>query len=45
MDGQKNTHLNFLCVAGELSLEHTPLSVLLMNCLHIQRVEDELSPE
>ena len=33
MDGQKNSHLDFLCVAGELSLEHTPLSVLLMNCL------------
>ena len=34
MDGQKNTHLDFLCVTDELSLEHTPLSVLLMNCLH-----------
>ena len=33
MDGQKNTHLDFQCVADELSLEHTPVSVLLMNCL------------
>ena len=33
MDSQKNTHLDFRCVADKLSLEHTPLSVLLMNCL------------
>ena len=33
MDSQKNTQLDFQCVADELSLEHTPVSVLLMNCL------------
>ena len=33
MDGQKNTHLDFQCVNEELSLEHTPVSVLLTNCL------------
>ena len=32
MDGQKNTHLDFQCVADELLLEHTPVSVLPMNC-------------
>ena len=32
MDGQKNTHIDFQCVADELLLEHTPVSVLLMNC-------------
>ena len=32
MDSRKNTHLDFHCVADELSLEHTPVSVLLMNC-------------
>ena len=32
MDSQKNTHLDFQCVADELSLEDTPVSVLPMNC-------------
>ena len=33
MDGEKNTHHDFQCVADELSLEHTPVRVLLTNCL------------
>ena len=36
MDSQENTHLDFQCVAVELSLEHTPVSVLKMNCLQIK---------